>query len=51
MNVSLARTTLVKEPDKYGEINEYTKNSGEAVGRLGTAIESIFVPNQEQAYA
>ena len=53
MKVSLAHTALMNEPDKYGKtiaimyeqnlffsFNE--KNSGDAVLRLGTVIQSIF---------
>ena len=44
---SVARTTLVNTPDKYGEtiaiVYKLTKkNSGDAVRRLGTIIQSVL---------
>ena len=47
----------MNEPDKNGEtialirVRTYEKNSGDAVRRLGTIIQNIFVPNQEPAFA
>ena len=32
-------------------VRTHEKNSGDAVCRLGTIIQSIFLPNQEQAFA
>ena len=34
-----------------GRVQTHQKNSGDAVRRLGTIIHSIFVPNQEPAFA
>ena len=47
MKVSLAFTTLLSKPDKYGETivvlyKTHEKNSGDAVRRLGVMMQSTF---------
>ena len=46
MKLSVARTTLMNESDKYGEkiavVYEHTKRTRDAVRRLGKIIQSIF---------
>ena len=46
MKLSLARTTLMNESDKYGEKiaveYEHAKRTRDAVCRLGKIIQSIF---------
>ena len=61
MKVPLARTTLVNEPDKYGEtkrqqqsysLYELTKRTQEMLfADWAQYLKAFFVPNQEPAFA
>ena len=55
MKVSLARTTLVNEPDRYGEtkavVCEHTKRTQDMLFVVWAQKQKHFVPNQEPAFA
>ena len=44
-------TCLKMQMTSWTRVRTHDKNSGETVRRLGTIIQSIFVPNQEPAFA